>query len=166
MDFNRNKNLSAWDLLMLLQNRSKQNNIVIKENSELIVRLLKFEKKTKEIDKKILDCQIRNNDLTRKNGDYIKLHNYLLSFLKSIDDKDLDKLSMSDLVPVEQEKTVKIVKIYNFDEILFQTVKGEILYDPQHPYYCSNDFRVKLIEYYTNSEEYEKCAELTNLESC
>jgi len=48
----------------------------------------------------------------------------------------------------------------NFDVCFDNTVYNRLSFNTKHPFFHNKNFREKLLKYYTEKEEYEKCAEL------
>lgn len=161
MRFDEIKNKSAWEILKLLQKKTRQNAELIKENSNLIQLALKGEVEFTNGSYDVAIIQAENNKIIQENRDYLKLHNQLLGFLKNAS-KPEEHYTVRNLEEPEEEKVNPKTKTLTFsiDEYFDQTINGLIEYDAKHPYYTSEDFRNRLLEYFTEKEEYEKCAYL------
>jgi hypothetical protein len=48
------------------------------------------------------------------------------------------------------------------EECFEHTVNGLIIYDCNHPYYSDEKFFSRLLQFYQQLENYEKCSELVN----
>ncbi len=57
----------------------------------------------------------------------------------------------------------ELIAVMDFDTYFDLTVKAEIDFNEDHPYYRNIKFVKKLIDSYIEVEEYEKCAELIKL---
>ncbi len=152
------KKLTAWEILQLLQQKTKENSLSLKENTNLIMSIVQGG----AVYKSIRELQEKNNDLLMSNANYLKLHNNLLTFLKSL----LSTGSEPDEVEPEAEPAVSFELIeeqpLDFEECFEQTINGIMDFDENHPFYNSKDFRTRLLQYYIEKEDYEKCALLVN----
>ncbi|MFO7655785.1 MAG: hypothetical protein R6W78_01855 [Bacteroidales bacterium] len=95
-----------------------------------------------------------NKHLLAENNDYINVQLTLINFLEKY--KNAAILQES---PVLADLT----KSNDEEEIYRLTISGELSYDRNHPNYENNSFFVKLLDYYQEKEEYEKCQKLMNL---
>jgi len=158
MKFEEVKKIAAWDVLVQLQKMTKENLQIIKKNTEVIELVLKGEIQVDSVGK----VQATNNELMKKNSENLKLHNSLLSFLKMIQNSDeFPIINELDYTDEPAEVITENIKL-GFDEYLQKTIDGLIVFDTKHPYFCSDDFREKLLNYYLKIEAYEKCSELSN----
>ena len=158
MKFEEIKKIAAWDILIQLQNKTRENVQLIKENSEIIQLVLKGEVQTESIGK----VQASSNELLKENSEHLKLHNALLTYLKSLQNIESftipsEAVLSNELIPADIE-TIKL----GFDDYLQSTIQGLMVFDSTHPYFCSEEFKSKLIHYYSEIEEYEKCAGIAN----
>jgi hypothetical protein len=159
MDFNEFKNMSVWELIKQLEKETKSNARKVKENSLLVVRLLN-DRKHGEAQK----IQKINQDLIQKNGEFIKLHNALLAFYmskKGVKEPMLEQNSSLNLESTFEQKVQ-----LDFDEFYKKTIANELVFDKTHPFYCSDEFRKKLLDYYISIEDYEKCDLVTKSDEC
>lgn len=158
MDFEGIRNLSAWELLKLIQEATKGNTQILKENSKIIEDLLKntYSKSNQD---KIKHYQNKNNILLNQNSEYIKLHNNLLNFMKALKGETL--VSKNEALKVEHYQAPESKQIvFDFDEYFSRTITGDVTFNKEHPFYDSKDFKAKLLQYYIDNEEYEKCSAL------
>ncbi len=154
MKFEDIKKIAAWDILKLLQKMTKENAELLKENSEYIKVILKGKGQIESV----RNVQVQNNELLKQNSDNLKLHNNLLTFLKSLQNFEENEIVEEINQHEESIVTEESQKTLTFDEYFQNTVDGSFVYDSTHPYYCSDDFRERLTEFYLRTENYEKCA--------
>jgi len=163
MKFDEIKKMSAWELLKLLQNKTRNNTALIKENGNLIQSVLKGETQLANGRFNVAEIQAKNSELIKENSEYLRLHNQLLNFMKGVCAEEEKTNAMELEVAVEKNNTKKEKgSIFTVDEYFDQTISGLIEYNKRHPYFNSEDFRNRLINYYTQIEAYEKCAFLVN----
>lgn len=160
MKFEEIKNLTAWELLTLLQNMVKENSEKIKNLSQL--SLIK-ENKNRTAEEKITNINSEKPDAFKKayeqNSKYIELHHKLFSFLKELNEDLSDSETQNAQRNTELEEIEKI-KEFEFQFCLEETIKGTILFNSAHPFFDNKEFISSLINEYSGIEEYEKCAEL------
>jgi hypothetical protein len=159
MNFETFKNMSVWELIKFLESETKVNARKVKENSLLVVRNLNA-RNHGEAQK----FQKINQKLVKTNDGYIKLHNALLGFFmerKGLQEPVRQTSFAMDL-PVIMENKIQL----DFDEFLSKTLKGELAYNDSHPFFCSDEFRDKLLEYYISIEDYEMCDNITKGDMC
>jgi hypothetical protein len=106
--------------------------------------------------------QAKNNELIQRNSENLQLHNSLLTFLKAMANTEEVQIGDGMIEIYEKENQSKSVPTYNFDEYFEKTIAGSIAFNSNHPYFCSDDFKEKLLQYYVGIEEYEKCAKLVS----
>jgi hypothetical protein len=66
---------------------------------------------------------------------------------------------------IDQELVIEVDKstITDEDEMVLLIVKGVVTFDSKHPHYRNSEFIDKLIKFYEDMEDYEKCQELVRL---
>jgi hypothetical protein len=95
-----------------------------------------------------------NKNLLSENNDIINVQLTLINFLEKYKDADILR---------EQRPESDLVLAKNEEEIFSLTVSGMIPFDSKHPHYNDSGFFEKLLHYYQEHEEYEKCHELLNI---
>ncbi len=117
MNFSAFKDMTVWELIKFLEKETKSNARKVKENSFIVVRHLN-DRKHSEAQK----YQKLNQELVRKNEDYIKLHNGLLAFYmgrKGLTEPNIEAESSLNLPPAMESKIQ-----LDFDEFLKRTISG------------------------------------------
>ena len=89
--------------------------------------------------------------LMAENSDLMKVYDTLVEFYNSYKDTPV----LNDDKPI-----IDIYSITNEDEVFELTVKGLVNFNFHHPYYTDKKFINRLLSYYQDREEYEKCHEL------
>jgi len=92
-----------------------------------------------------------NRNLLSENNDLINVQLTLINFLEKYKDSDM----MS-----ESEPDINLSSVKDEEEIFRLTVSGMIPFDSKHPNYNDAGFFEKLLCYYKDKEEYEKCHQL------
>ena len=92
-----------------------------------------------------------NRNLLSENNDLINVQLTLINFLEKYKDSDM----MS-----ESEPDINLSSVKDEEEIFRLTVSGMIPFDSRHPDYNDTGFFEKLLCYYKDKEEYEKCHQL------
>ncbi|MBN2214208.1 MAG: hypothetical protein JW723_08185 [Bacteroidales bacterium] len=95
-----------------------------------------------------------NKNLLSENNDYIKLQLALINFLEKYKNTDIMK---------ESPSAVNTCSPGDQEEIFNLTVTGKLPYNKKHPNFTDQDFFDRLICYYQEREEYEKCHELLSI---
>ncbi len=95
-----------------------------------------------------------NRSLLSENSDLINVQLTLINFLEKYKDSDMMK---------ESESDVSFETVDDEEEIFRLTVSGMIPFDRKHPHYSDTAFFKKLLHYYQENEEYEKCHNLMNI---
>lgn len=153
MKFHIAKDLTAMEILKLLQEYTKSNIEKIKINNEKAEKLKSDGKIAHQGAKIMKQYYINNGILYKQNNLYIELHTRLLCFIKSL------KVSMDETASedIEEKKDIETLE-YNFNDYFDLTTQGLISYNEQHPYYNNKVFRQNLVDFYAEKEDYEKCA--------
>ncbi len=95
-----------------------------------------------------------NKSLLAENNDFINVQLTLINFLEKYKNSQVFKES----IPLVNTETI------NDEEELFNlTISECIPFDSDHPNFNNGLFFEKLLKYYQDKEEYEKCQELLNL---
>lgn len=134
----------------MLREKVRGNLTQIQNNQKEIRELLKQQvsaSRTEQLEKKYAV----NKSLLAENNDFINVQLTLTNFLEKYEDTEFMSENNS-LTP----------KFSNEDECFEHTVNGFITYDLTHPYYADVKFFDRLLKYYQQLEDYEKCSELVN----
>ena len=159
-------------LVDMIKKRINQNRQTIKENEEVIKNILlqpNVENRTDIISK----TYVANSKLQDENLDLIRIQRELVNKLdefKEVVITLIDKLSdnqvqndLGNIHLANQSETYSISlndKNNTDDQVFAQTVKGELVYESNHPKYDDSEFYEKLFNYYKDSEYYEMCNHL------
>ena len=157
MKFEKAKNLTALEVLELLQHMTRTNCLKMKQNNDR-VQELNDAAHVKENLHRVNRFNKHTRMLISENNQYIELHTRLLCFLKSLNNKadlQIAKLFSDPLI-----KNAAECNTADFDDSFDRTVDGTLQYDEDHPFYSDATFRQKLLAFYLDREEYEKCAEI------
>ncbi len=95
-----------------------------------------------------------NKNLLSENNDYIKLQLALINFLEKYKNADIMKELPSDISTCLSEDPENTFDL---------TVQGKLPFNSNHPNFNDKDFFDKLIAYYRDREEYEKCHDLLTI---
>lgn len=163
MKFDEIKKLTAWEILKLLQKKTRKNANLIKENSQIIQSVLKGEIALESGRFNIAEVQDKNNELIKENSEYLKLHNQLLSFMRGVQQTDDVPYLENEQEDAVAKDSIPENKIETEDELFEKTILGQIEFNAKHPFFKSVEFKNRLLSYYTEREEYERCAVLVNM---
>jgi hypothetical protein len=133
----------------MLREKVKQNLSEIQNNQKEIRELLKQQIsviRTEQLEKRYAI----NKSLLSENNDFINVQLTLTNFLEKYE-KDA----------MLEDGSVSMV-FKNEDECFEHTINGTLMYDLNHPYYVDEKFFSRLLNYYQQLENYEKCSELVN----
>lgn len=134
----------------MLRERVKQNLTQIQNNQKEIRELLKQQVsviRTEQLEKKYAT----NKSLLAENNDFINVQLTLTNFLEKYEEKSmLSHVSVESLI------------FKNEDECFEHTINGTLMFDLMHPFYEDEKFFSRLLNYYQQLENYEKCSELVN----
>lgn len=95
-----------------------------------------------------------NKNLLSENNDLINVQLTLINFLEKYKNSAIiqDSQPLMDLTCINDE-----------EEIFTLTVAGNLPFDREHPNFEDNGFFEKLLDYYREREEYEKCQKLIEI---
>ncbi len=141
--------------ITILKFRVKSNLELINRNQLKIKEILREPSSVKRNEDFEKHYEI-NKSLLSENNDFINIQLTLINFLEKYKTSAI-------LNSKEQKAAIKTIK--NDKELFKLTISGEIAYDEDHPLFEDDSFFKKLLDYYKNNEEYEKCQELINLKS-
>jgi len=139
--------------IAILKIRIKNNLEVINQNQTKIKQILQ-EPKSSERSVNFEKHYEVNKNLLFENNDFIKLQLALINFLEKYKNTDMMRELPSD---------VTLYSLGDQEEIFNLTVEGKLVYNTDHPNFNNKDFFEKLLGYYQDKEEYEKCHELLNM---
>lgn len=134
----------------MLRERVKGNLTQIQNNQKGIRDLLKqqvSEKRTELLEEKYAI----NKALLAENNDFINVQLTLTNFLEKYEDS---------IILADGDGTMPVYKDEN--ECFEHTVNGFLIFDHSHPYYNDENFFNRLLIYFQQLEDYEKCSELVN----
>ena len=163
-------------LVDLIKNRINQNFQAIKENEEVIKNILlqtnvenrsEIISKSNNINQKLRE---ENNELIRiqielvnKLNKFKEVATYLLDKLSDLSsNNDPENLSVS----IEKLQKYNILlddSNYSDDNLFNQTIKGELVFESNHPKFNDSAFFERLFNYYRDTEYYEMCNYLLRL---
>lgn len=136
-----------------LKQRVKSNVDLINKNQDAIKQMLKHSRSEEYAGQ----CDIyntKNRELLAQNNDLINVQLTLVNFL----DKYKNTAIIRQDIPL-----IDIYSITDIQEVFALTIKGIADFNEQHPYYYNAEFIDKLIVYYENKEDYERCEQLQKL---
>ena len=111
----------------------------------------KDSKNNQEAINKILET---NKTLLSENFDFINVQVTLFKFL--------EKYQHHEIFRSTEQLQNKKIDDESFSKYFERTINGVLPFTIDHPLYDNIDFFKKLIQYYEDREDYEKCAELLN----
>ena len=136
-------------------------NLNLIHNNESKIREILNEPVTEKRSEKLNIRFAYNRKLLQENTNSIKLQKELNAYL--------EKYIQNSEIIVENNKTTKstpqddIVKNISKEDYFDLTINNAIEFDNQHPYFRDEAFLNDLLNYFTETEEYEKCSLLINL---
>lgn len=134
----------------MLRERVKENLTQIQSNQKDIRNLLK-QSVSNERTELLEEKYAINKALLAENNDFINVQLTLTNFL--------EKYESSDVLLGNIPKPI----IFRDENECFElTVNNQIPFDHNHPYYKDEKFYGRLLNYYQQQEDYEKCSELVN----
>jgi len=138
--------------IAILKLHVKNNLEVINQNQTRIKQILKEPASSKRSLNFEKHYEV-NRNLLSENNDFINVQLALINFLEKYKDADIMK---------EQEPDINLSSVNDEEEIFRLTVSGMVPFDSKHPNYNDTGFFEKLLCYYRDREEYEKCHQLIN----
>ncbi len=119
----------------------------LRENEKKIKNLVNLKEKTDFENDELIEYFNENKQLLAENKDAINLQMSIIQFI-SQHRKNWDNEKFSNI----------LLALDLSDEDLFDhTVDGRIPYNDKHPKFGDQDFKDKLLEYYSAREDYEMC---------
>lgn len=134
----------------MMREKVKENLTHIQNNQKEIRELLKqpvSDTRTEKLEHKYAI----NKSLLAENNDFINVQLTLTSFL--------EKYEESAFLTGEMGSTPVFRDVNECFEL---TINGFLIYDKAHPFYSDDTFFNRLLNYYKQLEDYEKCSELVN----
>jgi hypothetical protein len=136
-----------------LRKRVKDNVNLINKNQDAIKQMLKHSR-SDEYAGQYDVYNAKNRDLLAQNNDLINVQLTLVNFLEKYKETAILKPELP---------LVDIYSITDIQEVFALTIKGIATFNESHPHYNNAGFIDKLIVYYENEEDYERCNELKKL---
>lgn len=131
-------------IINTLKEKTKRNLFQI-QNIQNDIRKLLMNPESDERTAKIEEKYLHNKVLLEENNDFIILQKTLSEFV--------EKYNNSALL----NKPTSPAKFKNEKECFKFTVSNQIPFNEEHPYFDNESFFQKLLFYYQNKEDYEKC---------
>lgn len=163
-------------LVNMLKERINQNFRIINENEEVIKNILiqPFVENRSELVSKSYSI---NRMLRDENRDMVRIQIELVNYLNKIkevyknnaDDTNMPNVSIDDdntslSTNKFEEYSFSINDEKNDDDQVFsQTISGELIFESSHPKFNDENFFLRLINHYKESEYYEMCSLLLKL---
>jgi hypothetical protein len=136
--------------IKVLKENIKRNLFEIQSNQKAIRELLNQPdsvEKTAEIEEKYA----LNKILLTENTDFINVQLTLTNFFEKYSDTDV--FNDKEMVSVH-------VEFKNEAECFEQTIKNQIVYNENHPFFQNEAFYKKLLTHYEKMEDYEMCSKM------
>lgn len=130
----------------VLKDKVRVNLLEIQNNQKEIRNLLK-EPVSVDRSEKLEEKYALNKLLLAENNDFINVQLTLSNFI--------EKYHQSDIF--EQKDNSSMAQQRSANDIFELTVRGDLNFDTQHPFYHDEQFYNRLLEYFQNREDYEKC---------
>ena len=141
--------------LDLLRRRAERNLEIIHMNDQIVKAILK-EPFSEERSTKIEERYQENRKLLKENNDSMHIQFEITRFIENY---------YNELKEYENRNLKRYSKSGNDssrENILELTIKGEIPFNQDHPFYQDEAFFKKLLNYYQKIEDYETCNKLLN----
>lgn len=138
------------EILGEMKERVMNNLNVVKENESNIRKLLLNEDTFERAYQLQLHFK-KNKKLLNENLDYLELQLKIVNLINKYGRTDFMKTQFIQLVKEN------MLNIDFYDE----TIKGNILFNENHPYYRDEAFIDKLLAHYLSLENFEECSRLT-----
>jgi hypothetical protein len=134
----------------ILKEKVRANLLEIQNNQKEIRELLK-QPVSAERSACLEEKYALNKVLLAENNDFINVQLTLTNFYEKYSNTDV--FNIKEVVPVQ-------LQFKNESECFELTVSGQIIYNQDHPYFTDDNFFQKLLHYYQDKEDYEKCSKL------
>ncbi|MBN2520449.1 MAG: hypothetical protein JXB17_08095 [Bacteroidales bacterium] len=136
-----------YNAVDVLKARVNYNLERLRENEKKIKDLVNLKEKTDVENEELIEYFNENKQLLAENKEAINLQMSIIQFISQYR-KNWDNEKFSNI----------LLALDLSDEDLFDhTVDGKILYNDKHPKFGDQDFKDKLLEYYSAREDYEMC---------
>lgn len=162
MRFEDSKKLKAIELLKLLQEAVKKNADKIKLYNMKARMIIEGKTSPDNQTENIKSLSERMSMLTAENKRHIELHNNLLNFLNSLKSDDESQVSFIDNHE-DLNDCIAQPECENQDDCLEKTISGLIPFNSNHPLFNDKAFKDRLMQYYIDQEDYEKCDQLSRM---
>ncbi|MBU8892368.1 MAG: hypothetical protein KOO66_06290 [Bacteroidales bacterium] len=149
-----------------LKSRIKFNLSLIHSNEEKIKEILK--EPVSDLRSKKLSYRFNfNKRLLHENADGIKLQKELSGYIENYHSKTelFSEISSTLNQSVEKDSIKNEVNEISKEDYFDLTINGAVNFDILHPYFKDESFTNDLLEYFTKTEDYEKCTELVNIKN-
>jgi hypothetical protein len=133
-----------------LKDKVRANLLEIQNNQKEIRNLLKQAPSQERTDN-LEERYTLNRVLLAENNDFINVQLTLTNFIEKYGNTHIFTQILENAEPQSE------------DECFELTVNGKMCYNSKHPYFKSDTFFQRLLEYYQIIEDYEKCSKLVNL---
>jgi hypothetical protein len=134
----------------ILKEKVRSNLLEIQNNQKEIRELLK-QPVSAERSASLEEKYALNKVLLAENNDFINVQLTLTNFY--------EKYNNTDVFNVKEEVPVQL-QFKNENECFELTVNGHLVYNQDHPYFTDDNFFQKLLHYYQDREDYERCSKL------
>jgi hypothetical protein len=155
----------------MIKERINQNYEIIKENEEVIKNLIihsKIDNRSELITKSFnLNIKLKAESVELINI-HLQLVNYLSKFKEVLENQAQKASNIYNNIEGEINASDSIEPIdysisfsdENIDEeqIFTQTIEGELIFESSHPRFYDQNFFIRLLNYYKDSENYEMCS--------
>jgi hypothetical protein len=132
-----------------LKEKVRANLLDIQQNQKEIRELLK-QPVSDERSKKLEERYALNRVLLAENNDFINVQLTLANFIEKYGNTNIFTEILSEDKIIDEEGCFEM------------TINGQIEYNFKHPYFKNELFFNRLLDYYQNIEDYEKCSKLVN----
>ena len=139
-----------YNAVDVLKERVNYNLEKIRENEKRIRKLIEIKPKTNSSNNELIECFNQNKRLLAENKEAINLQMGIIQYINQFrsewkNDEFSASMSAFDL---------------SEDDIFNHTVSGKIPYNQTHPRFGNEEFTNRLMDYYTNLEDYEMCGRI------
>ncbi|MFW6226870.1 MAG: hypothetical protein ACOC31_02095 [Bacteroidota bacterium] len=176
------RSIPAWDVLKEMERVVRENAAKMSYNNEVTKFIINTEQVSRERSAKLDSYNAQNNKISKKNIRFIEMHKDLLDFLNQLANELVEQENTTEAKEVVQNKMEgsegirqeepalasekpgnKPQQTMSFDEAFAGVIEQRISFNENNPFYNNEGFRKKLLDYYTDKEEYEKCAWIVSL---
>jgi len=145
--------------LNILRKRAERNLEIIHMNDQIVKAILK-EPFSEDRSAKIEERYQENKKLLKENNDSMHIQFEITRFIENYynDLKEYENQSLKR----HSKDSKQSDGPHSRDNILKMTIKGEIRFNEDHPFYEDEAFFKDLLSYYEKIEDYETCNKLLN----